>query len=148
MLAEKRLPGHFGCARSFGAQHVPDGGRRTVLPIDYGKLKNAGNLLPDDEVIPTAVGHIYSARSHLHPKVNHHSARSYKDVFDPNGNKLGISTSSTITRWSARRSRRRQGQRYRAGKNCCWNGRKSRHADYPTNEAFAQGLSRRNLASA
>jgi putative spermidine/putrescine transport system substrate-binding protein len=92
MLAEKRLPRGTSDVQGLSALNMfqmEDAG--TVLPIDYGKLKNAGNLLPAMKY-PYGVGHIYSGKVGIYnPKVITTAPVSYKDVFDPkHGNKLGI----------------------------------------------------------
>ena len=59
--------------------------------IDYGKLKNAANLLASMKY-PYGVGHIYSGKVGVYnPKLIEPAPKSYKDIFDPkHGNKLGI----------------------------------------------------------
>src|SRR6202171_2016082 len=92
MLAEKRLPRGTSDVQGLSALNMfqmEDAG--TVLPIDYGKLKNAGNLLPAMKY-PYGVGHIYSGKVGVYnPKLMTTAPVSYKDLFDPgHGNKLGI----------------------------------------------------------
>ena len=84
----------------------------TVMPIDYGKLKNAGNLLPSMKY-PYGVGHIYSGKVGVYnPKLHPTAPESYKDVFDPkHGNKLGIiDIQYQYTHGVRGARRRRQGQ--------------------------------------
>ena len=62
MLAEMRLPRGTTDVQGLSAINMfqmHDAG--SVLPIDYGKLKNAGNLLPAMKY-PYGVGHIYSGK--------------------------------------------------------------------------------------
>ena len=92
MLAEKRLPRGTTDVQGLSALNMfqmEDAG--TVLPIDYGKLKNAGNLLPAMKY-PYGVGHIYSGKVVVYnPKLLPDAPKSFKDAFDPkHGNKMGI----------------------------------------------------------
>src|ERR1700726_2353235 len=62
MLAEVRLPRGTSDVQGLSALNMfqmQDAG--TVLPIDYGKLKNAANLIPSMKY-PYGVGHIYSGK--------------------------------------------------------------------------------------
>src|ERR1700739_4996820 len=92
MLAERRLPRGTSDVQGLSALNMfqmHDAG--VVLPIDYGKLKNAGNLLAPMKY-PYASGQIYSGKVAVYnPKQTPTAPASYKDVFNPaNGNKLGI----------------------------------------------------------
>ncbi len=92
MLAEQRLPRGTSDVQGLSALNMfqmNDAG--VVLPIDYGKLRNAGNLLPAMKY-PYGVGQIYSGKVGVYnPKLITTAPVSYKDVFDPkHGNKLGI----------------------------------------------------------
>ena len=94
MLAEKRLPRGTTDVQGLSALNMfqmEDAG--TVLPIDYAKLKNAGNLLPAMKY-PYGVGHIYSGKVGVYnPKIIPTAPVSYKDVFDPkHGSKLALLT--------------------------------------------------------
>src|SRR5580700_10356470 len=92
MLAEVRLPRGTSDVQGLSALNMfqmHDAG--TVMPIDYGRLKNAGNLLPSMKY-PYGIGQIYSGKvSVYNPKLITTAPVSYKDVFDPkHGDKLGI----------------------------------------------------------
>ena len=92
MLAEQRLPRGTSDVQGLSALNMyqmHDAG--VIMPIDYGKLKNAANLLPSMKY-PYGVGHIYSGKVGVyHPKMFPTAPTSYKDVFDPkHGNKLAI----------------------------------------------------------
>jgi len=92
MIAEQRLPRGTSDVQGLSALNMfqmHDAG--TALPIDYGRLKNAANLLPSMKY-PYGVGQIYSGKVGVfNPKIIPKAPVSYKDVFDPaHGNKLGI----------------------------------------------------------
>src|SRR5688572_3063890 len=62
MFAEQRLPRGTSDVQGLSALNMyqmHDAG--TIMPIDYGKLKNAANLLPSMKY-PYGVGHIYSGK--------------------------------------------------------------------------------------
>jgi len=92
MFAEQRLPRGTSDVQGLSALNMAqmnDAG--IVMPIDYGKLKNAGNLLPSMKY-PYGVGHIYSGKVGVYnPKMITTAPVSYKNVFNPkHGNKLAI----------------------------------------------------------
>src|SRR5262249_56325561 len=62
-----------------------------IDPIDYGRLKNAPNLLASMKYA-YGVGHIYSGKVGLYnPRLIDPAPKSYKDILHPkHGNKLGI----------------------------------------------------------
>ena len=114
----------------------------TVLPIDYGKLKNAGNLLPAMKY-PYGVGHIYSGKVGVYnPKMITTAPVSYKDVFDPkHGNKLGIiDIQYQYTLVCAALAAGGKVNDLEPGKKLLLECKKAGMRIYPTNEAFAQGL--------
>src|SRR6266436_3073240 len=114
----------------------------TVLPIDYGKLKNAGNLLPSMKY-PYGVGHIYSGKVGVYnPKMLTTAPASYKDVFDPrHGNKLGIiDIQYQYTMVCAALAAGGKVNDLEPGKKLLMECKKAGMRIYPTNEAFAQGL--------
>src|SRR6201996_4039089 len=84
MLAEARLPRGTSDVQGLSALNMfqmHDAG--VVAQIDYGRLKNAGNLLPSMKY-PYGVGHIYSGKVGVYnPKMFTPAPTSYKDVFDP-----------------------------------------------------------------
>src|SRR5262249_50054730 len=92
MLAERRLPRGTTDIQGLSALNMfqmHDAG--VIDTIDYGKLKNAANLLPAMKY-PYGVGHIYSGKVGVFsPKLVAAAPKSYKEIFDPkHGNKLGI----------------------------------------------------------
>src|SRR5215475_7827816 len=143
MLAEQRLPRGTSDVQGLSALNMfqmHDAG--TVLPIDYGKLKNAPNLLPTMKY-PYGVGHIYSGKVGVYnPKVVTKAPVSYKDVFDPNnGNKLGIiDIQYQYTLVCAALAAGGKVNDIEPGKQLLLACKKAGARIYPTNEAFAQGL--------
>src|SRR5580692_3081492 len=81
MIAEQRLPRGTSDVQGLSALNMfqmHDAG--TVLPIDYGKLKNAGNLLPAMKY-PYGIGQIYSGKVGVYSsKLITTAPASYKDV--------------------------------------------------------------------
>src|SRR3954464_8358345 len=79
MLAEVRLPRGTSDVQGLSALNMfqmEDAG--TVLPIDYGKRKNPGNLLPAMKS-PYGVGHVYSGKvGFYNPKTITTKPPSYK----------------------------------------------------------------------
>ena len=91
ILAEMRLPRGTTDVQGLSAINMfqmHDAG--SVLPIDYGKLKNAGNLLPAMKY-PYGVGHIYSGKVVLYNPDMMAAPAGFADTLDPkHGEKLGI----------------------------------------------------------
>jgi putative spermidine/putrescine transport system substrate-binding protein len=113
-----------------------------IAPIDYSKLKNAGNLLPAMKY-PYGVGHIYSGMVGVfNPKMINPAPKSYKDVFDPkHGNKLAlIDIQYQYTIVCAALAAGGSINNLEPGKKLLLECKKSGMRMYPTNEAFAQGL--------
>jgi putative spermidine/putrescine transport system substrate-binding protein len=143
MLAEQRLPRGSSDVQGLSALNMfqmNDAG--VVLPIDYGKLKNAGNLLPAMKY-PYGVGHIYSGKVGVYnPKIITTAPVSYKDVFDPrHGNKLGIiDIQYQYTMVCAALAAGGKVNDLEPGKKLLMECKKAGMRIYPTNEAFAQGL--------
>ena len=143
MLAEARLPRGTSNVQGLSALNMAqmhDAG--TVLAIDYGKLKNAPNLLPSMKY-PYGVGHIYSGKVGVfNPKMFASPPASYKDVFDPkHGNKLGIiDIQYQYTMVCAALAAGGKVNDLEPGKKLLLECKKAGMRIYPTNEAFAQGL--------
>jgi putative spermidine/putrescine transport system substrate-binding protein len=143
MIAELRLPRGTADVEGLSALNMfqmHDAG--TVLPIDYGKLKNAPNLLPSMKY-PYGVGHIYSGKVGVYnPKLMPTAPVSYKDVFDPkNGNKLGIiDIQYQYTLVCAALAAGGKVNDLEPGKKLLLECKNAGMRIYPTNEAFAQGL--------
>src|SRR6266566_589603 len=148
MLAEQRLPRGTSDVQGLSALNMfqmQDAG--TVLPIDYGKLKNAGNLLPPMKY-PYGVGHIYSGKVGVYnPKLITTAPVSYKDVFDPrHGNKLGIiDIQYQYTLVCAALAAGGKVNDIEPGKKLLLECKNAGMRIYPTNEAFAQGLKSEEL---
>src|SRR6202166_2118591 len=143
MLAEVRLPrgtSDVQCLSALTMFQMQDAGK--VLPIDYGKLKNAANLIPSMKY-PYGVGHIYSGKVGVYnPKLITTAPVSYKDVFDPkHGNKLGIiDIQYQYTLVCAALAAGGKVNDIEPGKKLLLECRKAGMRIYPTNEAFAEGL--------
>jgi putative spermidine/putrescine transport system substrate-binding protein len=143
MLAEQRLPRGSSDVQGLSALNMfqmHDAG--TVLPIDYGKLKNAPNLLGSMKY-PYGVGHIYSGKVGVYnPKLLPTAPKSYKEVFDPkHGNKLGIiDIQYQYTLVCAALAAGGKVNDLEPGKKLLLECKKAGMRIYPTNEAFAQGL--------
>src|SRR6201998_410465 len=143
MIAEQRLPRGTSDVQGLSALNMAqmdDAG--TVLPIDYGKLKNSAHLLPSMKY-PYGVGHIYSGKVGVHnPKMIAPAPVSYKDVFDPgHGNKLGIiDIQYQYTLVCAALAAGGKVSDIEPGKKLLLECKKAGMRIYPTNEAFAQGL--------
>ena len=143
MLAERRLPRGTSDVQGLSALNMYqmfDAG--VTAEIDYGKLKNAGNLLPSMKY-PFGVGHIYSGKVAVYnPKLMPEPPKSYKDVFDPrHGNKLGIiDIQYQYTIVAAALAAGGTINNLDPGKKLLLEVRKAGARIYPTNEAFAQGL--------
>jgi putative spermidine/putrescine transport system substrate-binding protein len=148
MLAEARLPRGTSDVQGLSALNMfqmNDAG--VSLPIDYGKLKNAPNLLPAMKY-PYGVGHIYSGKVAVYnPKLIPTAPVSYKDVFDPkHGNKLGIiDIQYQYTMVCATLAAGGKVNDLEPGKKLLMECKKAGLRIYPTNEAFAQGLKSEEL---
>jgi putative spermidine/putrescine transport system substrate-binding protein len=148
MLAEQRLPRGTSDVQGLSALNMfqmHDAG--VVLPIDYGKLKNAGNLLPSMKY-PYGVGQIYSGKVGVYnPKLITTAPVSYKDVFDPKrGDKLGIiDIQYQYTLVCAALAAGGKVNDIEPGKKLLLECKKAGMRIYPTNEAFAQGLKSEEL---
>jgi putative spermidine/putrescine transport system substrate-binding protein len=143
MLAEQRLPRGTSDVQALSALNMFQmHDANTVLPIDYGRLKNAGNLLPAMKY-PHGVGHIYSGKVGVYnPKMSPAAPVSYKDVFDPkHGNKLGIiDIQYQYTMVCAALAAGGTVKDLEPGKKLLLECKNAGMRIYPTNEAFAQGL--------
>jgi len=148
MLAEQRLPRGTSDVQGLSALNMfqmHDAG--VVLPIDYGKLKNAPNLLPAMKY-PYGVGHIYSGKVGVYnPKLILNAPASYKDVFDPkHGDKLGIiDIQYQYTMVCAALAAGGKVNDLEPGKKLLLACKNAGMRIYPTNEAFAQGLKSEEL---
>src|SRR5205085_9138169 len=144
MLAEQRLPRGTSDVQGLSALNMfqmHDAG--VIAPIDYSKLKNAGNLLPTMKY-PYGVGHIYSGKVVVYnPKLIPDAPKSFKDAFDPkHGNKMGIIDIQYQWVMAAAAMAAKGGTvtDYEGGKPLLMEAKKAGVRIYPTNEAFAQAL--------
>jgi putative spermidine/putrescine transport system substrate-binding protein len=148
MMAEARLPRGTSDVQGLSALNMFQMNEAgVVLPIDYGKLKNAPNLLPAMKY-PYGVGHIYSGKVGVYnPKLMGAAPVSYKDVFDPkHGNKLGIiDIQYQYTMVCAALAAGGKVNELEPGKKLLMECKKAGMRIYPTNEAFAQGLKSEEL---
>lgn len=143
MLAEARLPRGTTDVQGLSAVNMfqmHDAG--VIDKIDYGKLKNAANLMPSMKY-PYGVGHIYSGKVVVqNDKVVKDAPKSYKEAFDPkHGNKLGIiDIQYQYTLVCAALAAGGKVGNLEPGKKLLLECKKAGMRIYPTNEAFAQGL--------
>ncbi|MGL4325179.1 MAG: ABC transporter substrate-binding protein [Beijerinckiaceae bacterium] len=143
MLAEQRLPRGTTDVQglsSINMFQMHDAG--TLLPIDYAKLKNAGNIMPNMKY-PYGIGHIYSGMVGVYnPKMITPAPKSYKEIFDPkHGNKLAlIDIQYQYTIACAALAAGGSVSNFEPGKKLLLECKKAGMRMYPTNEAFAQGL--------
>lgn len=143
MLAEARLPRGTSDVQGLSAVNMyqmHDAG--VIDAIDYGKLKNAANLMPSMKY-PYGVGHIYSGKVVVHnDKVLPTAPKSYKETFDPkHGNKLAIiDIQYQYTLVCAALAAGGKVGDLEPGKKLLLECKKAGMRIYPTNEAFAQGL--------
>jgi putative spermidine/putrescine transport system substrate-binding protein len=143
MLAERRLPRGTTDVQGLSALNMfqmHDAG--VIDAIDYGKLKNAPNLLGSMKY-PYGVGHIYSGKVIVqNDKLVAEAPTSYKATFDPkHGNKLGIiDIQYQYTLVCAAIAAGGKPGDLEPGKKLLLECKKAGMRIYPTNEAFAQGL--------
>ena len=143
ILAERRLPRGTTDVQGLSALNMfqmHDAG--VIDAIDYGKLKNAANMLASMKY-PYGVGHIYSGKVGVHnPKLIEAVPKSYKDIFNPkHGNKLGIiDIQYQYTLVCAALAAGGKVNDLEPGKKLLLECKKAGARIYPTNEAFAQGL--------
>lgn len=142
MLAERRLPRGSADVQALSAVEMfqmHDAG--VALPIDYSRLKNAVNLMPNMRY-PYGLGQFYSGKvAVFNPKMMA-APKSYKDVFDPkHGNKLAIiDIQYQYVMVCAALAAGGSVSNLEPGKKLLLDCKKAGMRMYPTNEAFAQGL--------
>ncbi len=141
--AEQRLPRGTADIQGFSAAQMYEMNEAgALLPIDYSKLKNAANIMPDMKY-PYGIGHIYSGKVVVYnPKLITPAPASYKDGFDPKyGNKLGfIDIQYQFVMLAAALAASGSMAELEKGKELLMAAKKGGARLYPTNEAFAQGL--------
>jgi putative spermidine/putrescine transport system substrate-binding protein len=143
MVAEKRLPRGTSDIQGLSAANMYEMNEAGVLEtIDYSKLSNAKNLIPQMKY-PYGVGHIYSGKVVIYnPKVIAQAPKSFKDAFDPrHGNKMGIiDIQYQYTMAAASIAAGGKLSDFEPGKAILMEAKKGGVRIYPTNEAFAQAL--------
>jgi putative spermidine/putrescine transport system substrate-binding protein len=149
MLAEQRLPRGTTDIQGLSAVNMfqmHDAG--TVLPVDYGKLKNTGNILKGMNY-PWGVGHIYSGKVAVYDPKRQAAPKTYADVFDPKlGNKLAlIDIQYQYVMAAAALAAGGTVSNFEPGKKLLLDCKKAGMRMYPTNEAFAQGLKSEEFTS-
>jgi putative spermidine/putrescine transport system substrate-binding protein len=144
MVAEKRLPRGTSDIQGLSAANMYEMNEAGVLEtIDYAKLSNAKNLIPQMKY-PYGVGHIYSGKVVVYnPKLITTAPKSFKDAFDPrHGNKMGIIDIQYqwVMAAAAMAAKGGEVKDYEGGKPLLLEAKKAGARIYPTNEAFAQAL--------
>jgi putative spermidine/putrescine transport system substrate-binding protein len=143
MMAEKRLTRGTSDIQALSAAQMYEMNEAGVLePIDYLRLPNAANLLPQMRY-PYGVGHIYSGKVAVyHPRLVSSPPTSFKDVFDPkHGSKHGIiDIQYQYVLAAAALAAGGSTSNFEPGKQLLLEVKKAGARIYPTNEAFAQAL--------
>ena len=143
MVAERRLPrGTTDIQGLSAAQMFEMDAAGVADPIDYSKLKNAGNIIPIARY-PFGVGHIISGKVVVYnPKLVTPAPTGYKDCFDPKyGNKLGfIDIQYQFVMLAAGLAATGDMTNLEKGKELLLAAKRAGARIYPTNEAFAQAL--------
>lgn len=147
--AEQRLPrGTVDIQGWSAAQMFEMNEAGALLPIDYARLSNAGNIMPEMKY-PYGIGHIYSGKVVVYnPKLINPAPTAYKDGFDPKyGNKLGfIDIQYQFVMLAAALAATGSMTELEKGKELLLAAKKGGCRLYPTNEAFAQGLKSEEIA--
>lgn len=143
MVAERRLPRGTSDIQGLSAANMYEMNEAgAVETIDYAKIPNAANLLPQMKY-PYGVGHIYSGKVIVYnPKMINPAPVSFKDAFDPkHGNKIGIiDIQYQYVMAAAALANGGSVSNFEPGKALLLEAKKAGARVYPTNEAFAQAL--------
>lgn len=143
MVAERRLPrGTTDVQGLSAAQMFEMDAAGVAEPIDYSRLRNAGNIIPIARY-PFGVGHIISGKVVVfNPKLVTTAPTGYKDCFDPKyGNKLGfIDIQYQFVMLAAGLAAAGDMTSLEKGKELLLAAKRGGARIYPTNEAFAQAL--------
>ena len=141
--AEQRLPRGTVDIQGFSAAQMFEMNEAgALLQLDYSKLSNAPNIMPEMKY-PYGIGHIYSGNVVVYnPKIVNPAPTAYKDGFDPKyGNKLGfIDIQYQFVMLAAALAATGDMKQLEKGKELLLAAKKGGCRLYPTNEAFAQGL--------
>jgi putative spermidine/putrescine transport system substrate-binding protein len=143
MLAERRLPRGTSDIQGLSAANMYEMNEAgAVEQLDYSKIPNAGNILPQMRY-PYGIGHIYSGKVVVYnPKLIAPAPASFKDAFDPkHGNKIGfIDIQYQYVMAAASLAAGGKVSDFEPGKAVLLEAKKAGARIYPTNEAFAQAL--------
>jgi putative spermidine/putrescine transport system substrate-binding protein len=143
MVAELRLPRGTSDIQGLSAANMYEMNEAGALaPIDYSKIPNAANLIPEMKYA-YGVGHIYSGKVILfNPKMISTPPTSFADAFDPkHGNKLGvIDIQYQYTMMAAALASGGTRSNFDPGKERLLAVKKAGARIYPTNEALATAL--------
>jgi putative spermidine/putrescine transport system substrate-binding protein len=143
LRAEARLPRGTADIQALSMPQLFDmNAAGLCAPLDYSKLPNASNLLPQMRQ-PYGVGHIYSGKVIVYnPKLIAKAPTSFADALDPShGSKLGfIDIQYGYTMLAATLASGGSATDYEPGKARLMACRKAGAKVLPTNEAMAQAL--------
>ena len=143
MVAEKRLPHGTTDIQGLSAANMHEMNEAGVVEtIDYSKLSNAKNIIPQMKY-PYGIGHIYSGKVVVYnPKLMAAAPKSFRDAFDPkHGNKIGIiDIQYQYVMVAAALAAGSKVNDIEPGKTVLMAAKKAGARVYPTNEAFAQAL--------
>jgi putative spermidine/putrescine transport system substrate-binding protein len=145
MVAEKRLPRGTTDIQGFSSANMFEMNEAEVVEkIDYSKIPNAVNLLPEMKYT-YGVGQIYSGKVVVYnPKMISPAPTSFKDAFDPKwGSKIGVIDIQYIYVVMAASLAATNGASmidFEKAKDVLMAAKKAGVRVYPTNEAFAQAL--------
>jgi putative spermidine/putrescine transport system substrate-binding protein len=149
MVAEKALRRGTSDIQGLSAANMYDMNEQGVLEqIDYSKLANAKNLIPEMKY-PFGVGHIYSGKVILfNPKLIATPPTSFADTLDPkHGSKLGIiDIQYQYTLIAAGLASGGTMSNVDPGKERLVACKKAGARIYPSNEALAQALKTEEIA--
>ncbi|PTM53435.1 ABC transporter substrate-binding protein [Phreatobacter oligotrophus] len=143
MAAERRLPRGTTDIQGLSAANMFEMNAAGLSePIDYSKLKNAGNIIPIAKY-PYGIGHIISGKVVVYnPKLVTPAPTSYKDCFDPkHGSKMGfIDIQYQYVMMAAGLAAAGDMTALEKAKEVLLAAKRAGARIYPTNEAFAQAL--------
>ena len=145
MVAEKRLPRGTTDIQGFSSANMFEMNEAEVVEkLDYSKIPNAVNLLPEMKYT-YGIGQIYSGKVVVYnPKMISPAPTSFKDAFDPKwGSKVGVIDIQYIYVVMAASLAATNGASmtdFEKAKDVLMAAKKAGVRVYPTNEAFAQAL--------
>lgn len=143
VLAERRLPRGTADIQGFSAANIYEIGEAGAAEeIDYSKLSNAANIIPQMRS-KYGIGHIYSGKVVMYnPKLVPEAPTSFRDAIDPkHGSKIGFIDIQYQTVMVAAALAAGGGVAdIEKGKPLLLEAKKAGARLYPTNEAFAQAM--------